>query len=142
NTELATIYRIVSRANFFLKNYDDSLKYANKSQEYALQIKDYDLVAQNYYHRSAIYRVAADNAKNSDQKIKYKNIALNELNQAVALLKKETGINLQTTATIYFNFGALLQDIEPSTTDLSDAVEYFNKAIGYYTQLNKNYDSL
>jgi hypothetical protein len=129
NKEKSEIYAILATSSHYLGQYDQTITYATQAKEYA---EHRDQSARSLYLLSAAYRskYQQPNANNND--LKQADYWINE----ALKLEESPDLSPFTKAKIYFNAGALQQDIykEPDKSSV-----FYLKSMSLFEQKSDDY---
>lgn len=117
---------------FYLADHETALKYAQSAYEDALNATNPELMARSIYLISAGHRAIYLKTSNEE----HKKLAKENIDYALNYTELDE-VTPFTKAKIYFNAGALEQDV---FKDFTKASNYFSKAMGLFHKDSDDYD--
>jgi len=126
----------LSSCYFYLGNYQEALSHAQLGEE--LTLDQPNLLAKSYYLISACFRALCLKSSDEASRVGLSSKAHRAIEEAVKLTEKITPF---IKAKIYFNYGALVQDVdnapEKAGLYLSKAMEIFRSSDNYRDDYNR-----
>jgi tetratricopeptide (TPR) repeat protein len=134
--EISQIRLKLASCYYYLGNYQETINQAQQASEALITSKNIDSLARSYYLVSAGYRALTLAAITESKKYDYYKKSKSWIDKAI-LISTDNAAEDFTRAKVYFNAGALQQDVK---ANYSEASKYFVQALSLLAKNNDYQD--